>query len=63
MTATVKWLWAMEPHEENSICLKTVGFEVLTAVVMKSSSLWNITPHSPLKVNRLHGVISQKIYI
>jgi hypothetical protein len=29
-----------------------VGFEVLTAVVMKSTIFWNITPCSPLKVNR-----------
>jgi hypothetical protein len=28
-----------------------VGFEVLTAVVMKSSIFWDITPCSPLKVN------------
>jgi hypothetical protein len=29
-----------------------VGFEVLTAVVMKSSIFWNIRPCSPSKVNR-----------
>jgi hypothetical protein len=29
-----------------------VGFEVLTAVVMKSSIFWNIMSYSPLKVNR-----------
>jgi hypothetical protein len=28
-----------------------VGFEVLTAAVMKSSSMWNITLCSPLEVN------------
>jgi hypothetical protein len=32
-----------------------VGFEVLTAVVMKSSVFWDITPCSPLKVNRHFG--------
>jgi hypothetical protein len=35
-----------------------VGFEMLTAVVMKCSVFWNITPYSPLKVNgrlRLQG--------
>jgi hypothetical protein len=34
-----------------------VGFEVLTAVVMKSSIFWDITPCtcSPLKVNRRFG--------
>jgi hypothetical protein len=29
-----------------------VGFEVLTAVVIKSSVFWDITPYSLLKVNR-----------
>jgi hypothetical protein len=29
-----------------------VGFQVLTAVVMKSSIFWDIMPYSPLKVNR-----------
>jgi hypothetical protein len=29
-----------------------VGFEVLTAVVMKNSIFWNIAPCGPLKVNR-----------
>jgi hypothetical protein len=32
-----------------------VGFEVLTAVVMKSTILWGIMPCSLLKVNRLFG--------
>jgi hypothetical protein len=30
----------------------SVGFEVLTEVVMKNSSFWDITPCSLLKVNR-----------
>jgi hypothetical protein len=34
--------------EINSSC---VGFEVLTVVVMKSSTFWDITPCSALKVN------------
>jgi hypothetical protein len=29
-----------------------VGFEVLTMVVMKSTIFWDITPCSPLNVNR-----------
>jgi hypothetical protein len=29
-----------------------VGFEVLTAVIMKSAIFWDITPCSPLSVNR-----------
>jgi hypothetical protein len=32
-----------------------VGFEVLTAVVMKSTIFWDITPCSPLTVNRSFG--------
>jgi hypothetical protein len=32
-----------------------VGFEVLTAVVMKSNIFWDITPCSPLQVNRHFG--------
>jgi hypothetical protein len=35
--------------------LYTAGFEVLTAVVMKSTVFWDITPCSPLKVNRHFG--------
>jgi hypothetical protein len=38
-----------------------VGFEVLTAVVMKSTIFWDIKPCSPLTLNGLHGVISQTI--
>jgi hypothetical protein len=34
-----------------------VGFEVLTAVVVKSPFFWDITPCNPLKVNQhLRGV-------
>jgi hypothetical protein len=32
-----------------------VGFEVLTAVVIKSTVFWDITPCSPLKVNQCFG--------
>jgi hypothetical protein len=32
-----------------------VEFEALTAVVMKSPIFWDITPCSPLKVNRRFG--------
>jgi hypothetical protein len=35
--------------------LKYVGFEVLTAVVMKSTTFWDITPCNPLKVNPRFG--------
>jgi hypothetical protein len=36
---------------------KYIIFEVLTAVVMKSCIYWDITPCSPLKVNRRYGGI------
>jgi hypothetical protein len=32
-----------------------VGFEILTAVVMKSTIFWDVTPCSPLSVNRRFG--------
>jgi hypothetical protein len=32
-----------------------LGFEVLTAVIMKSTIFWDIMPCSPLKVNRWFG--------
>jgi hypothetical protein len=32
-----------------------IGSEVLTPVVMKSTIFWDITPFSPLKVNRSFG--------
>jgi hypothetical protein len=32
-----------------------VGFEVLTAVVLKSTIFWDITPCSPLRVNQRFG--------
>jgi hypothetical protein len=35
--------------------LCVVGFEVLTAVVMKSIIFWHITPCSPLSVNQRFG--------
>jgi hypothetical protein len=38
--------------------LFVVGFEVLTAVVMKSSIFWDITSCSPLKVNVLEEHIA-----
>jgi hypothetical protein len=40
--------------------MHNAGFEVLTAVIIKGSTSLDITPFSPLKCNRLHGVISQK---
>jgi hypothetical protein len=36
-----------------------VGFEVLTAVVIKSTIFWDITPCSPLGVNRRFGGTSR----
>jgi hypothetical protein len=36
---------------------ENVGFEVFTAVVMKSAIFWDITPGSPFKVKRYFGGI------
>jgi hypothetical protein len=38
-----------------SSSMDSVGFEVLTAVVMKNSTFWDIMPCSPLKVNWCFG--------
>jgi hypothetical protein len=49
--ASMETLWNLE-------LLRTtpdVGFEVLTVVVMKSTIFWDITPCSPLSVNRRFG--------
>jgi hypothetical protein len=35
--------------------IKSVGFEVFTAVVMKSIIFWDMTPCSPLIFNRRFG--------
>jgi hypothetical protein len=35
----------------STIFLVFVGFEVLIAMVMKSTIFWDVTPCSPLKVN------------
>jgi hypothetical protein len=44
-----------------AVCLDAVSsklsFEVLTAVVVKGSVFWDITPYTPLKVNRRFGGI------
>jgi hypothetical protein len=41
------------PEGEIVKTLSIVGFEVLTAAVMKSTKFWDITPCSPLKVSWL----------
>jgi hypothetical protein len=43
----------LEPDEEQR--QNYVGFEVLTAVVMKSTIFWDITPCISMKVNRRFG--------
>jgi hypothetical protein len=40
-----------QSKSESSISRINVGFEVLTAVVMKRSIFWDITPCCPLKIN------------
>jgi hypothetical protein len=42
---------------KSHICIFYVGFEVLAEVVIKSTIFWDITPCSPLKVNRRFGEI------
>jgi hypothetical protein len=39
-----------------------VGFEVFTAVVVKSAIFWDVTPFSPLSVNRRFGGKSCSAY-
>jgi hypothetical protein len=45
-------------REVETIFKYCVGFEVLTAVVMKSTVFWDITPCSPLSVDRRFGETS-----
>jgi hypothetical protein len=50
------------PRLDRNLCLtetvirvRTVRFEVLTAVVMNSTIVWDVTPCSPMNVNRGYG--------
>jgi hypothetical protein len=49
-TASSTYVW-------NTKASNSVGFEVLTAVVMNSSTFWGITSCSPLKINWSFGGI------
>jgi hypothetical protein len=53
------WTWVCLLN--TSRC-NSLGFEVLTAVVMKSCVFWDVTPYTPLKhrstFNVLHGITS-----
>jgi hypothetical protein len=55
------WSYGMIIHLEfkkvTAVASETcfVGLEVLTAVVMSSTISWDVTPYSPLKVNRHFG--------
>jgi hypothetical protein len=44
-----------EFSNEDEVKVTIIGFDVLTAVVMKSSIFWDITQCSPLKDNRRFG--------
>jgi hypothetical protein len=46
------------PYSKLTARLLLIGFEVLTPMVMQSSILWDITPCSLLKVNRLPPVFT-----
>jgi hypothetical protein len=54
ITSWVHWIGGYWWTDKNQ-----VGIEVLTAVVMKSSIFWDITPCSPLKVNQCFGGTSR----
>jgi hypothetical protein len=45
------YVYSLSPCSNTSV----LGFEILTAVVMKSTLLWDTTPCSPMKVNRRFG--------
>jgi hypothetical protein len=47
---------------KSDLMYKYVGFEILTAVVMKSTISWDITPCCPLKFNRRFGVAYRLIF-
>jgi hypothetical protein len=49
-------LFELRNYLTNLMKYDIVGFEVLTAVVMKSTIFWDITPCSPLSVNQRFGV-------
>jgi hypothetical protein len=40
-----------------NLMLGVVGFEILTAVATKNSVVWDVGPHSPVKVNQRFGRI------
>jgi hypothetical protein len=43
--------------------LDILGFDVLTPVVMRSSIFWDITPCSPLTVNRSFGKLLATCFV
>jgi hypothetical protein len=47
----------LESRLPAKFCRYCVGSEVITAVLIKTSVFWNITPQSQLKVNRRFGII------
>jgi hypothetical protein len=47
-------------HLKGRIQIEDVRFEVLTAIVVNSSVVWDKTPCNPLTFNRLQGLIFQK---
>jgi hypothetical protein len=53
MTKTVETHRQVTPITYNNESIKVVlGFEVFTAVAMKSNIFWDMTPCSPLSYNR-----------
>jgi hypothetical protein len=47
----------MERHSE----IRGLGFEVSTAMAMKSSVFWDVTPYSPLEVNQIAFISSSAL--
>jgi hypothetical protein len=50
-------VWFTLAEDRNQWLDLLVGFQVLAAVVMNSTTFWDITPYSPLKVNGHFGGI------
>jgi hypothetical protein len=53
--SNVRWVLGLKYVAWIQKITKNIGFEVLRAVIMNTSIFWDITPCSPLKVNRRFG--------
>jgi hypothetical protein len=55
VVTSVTCIWEVHGSNLGQDIYYPVGFEVLAAVFMKSTIFWDITPRSPLSVNRRIG--------